>query len=68
MIVFSPAYLIFECLKKMAAVWFKPFDLLIRKVFPNYINDFTSKKEQITHKIREKADQSILSLSSIIAK
>ena len=68
MIFFSPAFLIFECLKKLAVIWLRPVDWALRKVLPDYINDFSSKKEQIAHKLKLKADESILSLSSIIAK
>ena len=67
-ITFSPAFLFFECLKKVAVLWLRPVDWALRKVFPDYINDFSIKKEQITHKFKQKADESILSLSSIIAK
>jgi hypothetical protein len=68
MIAFSPAFLFFECLKKVAVLWLRPVDWALRKVFPDYINDFSTKKEQITHKFKQKADESILSMSSIIAK
>jgi hypothetical protein len=68
MLAFSPAYLLFECFKKVAFLWIKPFDWALKMYYPDYVNDFTSKKEQITQKFKQQADQSILSLSSVVAK
>ena len=49
-------------------VWSVPVDWAMRKINPNYINDVTAKKDKITSTIKRKADASILTLSSYIAK
>ena len=66
--VFGPASIFYEGLKKTCRLWIMPVDWLLKKINPNYVNDVTTKKDQITNSIKDKADASILSLSSLIAK
>ena len=66
--LFGPASFLFEITKKTCKLWSIPFDWALSKYNPNYINDITMKKELIKSTIKDKADQSLLTLSSVIAK
>ena len=52
MITFFPAYVMFECFKKVVGLSLRPIDWVIKMYYPDYINDFTHKKEQITQKFK----------------
>lgn len=66
--VFAPASFMFETTKKAIRMGIAPVDWIIKKVNPNYVNDVTAKKDQIKTSLKNKADQSILTMSSFVAK
>jgi hypothetical protein len=66
--VFAPASFFYDALKFTGRLWIAPFDWALKKLNPNYVNDVTNKKDQIASSIKNKADKSIFTMSSFIAK
>lgn len=68
MATFAPACMFYDALKFTGRLWIAPVDWTLRKFNPNYVNDVTNKKDQIASHLKQKADKSIFTMSSFIAK
>ena len=68
-IVFCPAYFVYEVVKIGCSICcLRPIDWAMTRVYPNYVNDISAKKEQFKHSFKTKAEHQLLSLSSFVAK
>ena len=67
-LLFGPALAIYDGLKASVKFWIRPVDWCIKKIYPEYVNDFIDTRERISDSVKRKAGSGILTLSSFVAK
>lgn len=66
--IFFPAYAANVALKTAVRLPFMPMMWMIKLIYPNIVDDIGNKSKQIKSSVRNKADESFMSLSSLMAK
>lgn len=65
---FFPAYAINVAFKQALVLPFVPISWFLRKFFPSLVDDLSERSKKAKKSIRDKADRSIMTMSSLIAK
>ena len=66
--VFLPAYALNVAVKTAVKLPFIPMLWVMKIFYPNIIDDINTKKSAFTRSVKETADSSFMTLSSLIAK
>ena len=65
---FFPAYVAYSGTKTAISLPFMPFLWILKKLVPNLVDDISTKKLKFQQTVKDTADASFMTLSSVIAK
>jgi len=66
--MFFPSYVMFSAMKTTAKLPLMPAIWIIKKFYPNIVDDLNVKSKEIKSSMKDKADKGIMTLSSLMAK